>query len=39
VGARNAGLEAILLDPTGVNRDRDCVRVASLDELALRLGA
>lgn len=39
VGARNAGLEAILLDPTGVNRDRDCVRVSSLDELATRLGA
>lgn len=39
VGARNAGLEAILLDPTGVNRDRDCVRVSSLDELATLLGA
>jgi HAD superfamily hydrolase (TIGR01509 family) len=39
VGARNAGLEAILLDPTGINKDRDCVRVSSLDELATRLGA
>lgn len=39
VGARNAGLEAILLDPAGVNRDRDCVRVSSLEELAERLGA
>ena len=39
VGARRAGLSAILLDPTGVNRDRDCERVASLDELAERLGA
>lgn len=39
VGARRAGLEAILLDPTGVNEDRDCLRVASLDQLASRLGA
>ncbi len=39
VGARSAGLEAILLDPTGINRDRDCPRVASLDELATHLGA
>jgi HAD superfamily hydrolase (TIGR01509 family) len=39
VGARRAGLEAILLDPTNVNQDRDCVRVRSLDELATRLGA
>ena len=39
VGARRAGLEAILLDPTGVNADRDCPRVRTLDELATRLGA
>ena len=39
VGARRAGLDAILLDPTGINHDRDCVRVASLDELATHLGA
>ena len=39
VGARRAGLEAILLDPTGVNADRDCARVGTLDELATRLGA
>jgi HAD superfamily hydrolase (TIGR01549 family) len=39
VGARRAGLEAILLDPANVNGDRDCVRVRSLDELATHLGA
>lgn len=39
VGARRAGLEAILLDPADVNRDRDCVRVRTLDELAVKLGA
>lgn len=39
VGARRAGLEAILLDPANVNRDRDCARVRTLDELATRLGA
>jgi HAD superfamily hydrolase (TIGR01549 family) len=39
VGARRARLEAILLDPAGVNLDRDCVRVSSLDALALLLGA
>jgi HAD superfamily hydrolase (TIGR01509 family) len=39
VGARRAGLDAILLDPAGVNQDRDCTRVKSLDELATRLGA
>ena len=39
VGARRAGLGAILLDPSGVNSDRDCDRVSSLDELAERLGA
>jgi len=39
VGARGAGLEAILLDPSDVNSDRDCIRVRTLDELATRLGA
>ena len=39
VGARRAGLQAILLDPTGLNDDRDCVRVRSLDDLATKLGA
>ncbi|MBK5255752.1 MAG: HAD-IA family hydrolase [Vicinamibacteria bacterium] len=39
VGARRAGLEAILLDPANVNTDRDCVRVRSLDELATHFGA
>ena len=39
VGARRAGLQAILLDPTGLNHDRDCVRVRSLDDLATKLGA
>jgi HAD superfamily hydrolase (TIGR01509 family) len=39
VGARSAGLRAILLDPSGVNADRDCERVASLEELASSLGA
>ncbi|MBX7187874.1 MAG: HAD family hydrolase [Vicinamibacteria bacterium] len=39
VGARRAGLGAILLDPAGVNADRDCERVRTLDELASFLGA
>lgn len=39
VGARRAGLAAVLLDPANVNADRDCVRVRSLDELAGHLGA
>jgi HAD superfamily hydrolase (TIGR01509 family) len=39
VGARRAGLGAILLDPTGVNADRDCTRVQTLDALATHLGA
>lgn len=39
VGARRAGLGAILLDPSGVNSDRDCDRVSTLDELAEKLGA
>jgi HAD superfamily hydrolase (TIGR01509 family) len=39
VGARRAGLEAILLDPADVNQDRECVRVRSLAVLAAHLGA
>lgn len=39
VGARRAGLEAVLLDPAGVNSDRECTRVKSLAELASHLGA
>ena len=39
VGARRAGLEAILLDPSGINHDRHCARVRTLDELATHLGA
>lgn len=38
-GARGAGLAAILFDPAGVNADRPCDRVRTLDELAGRLGA
>jgi putative hydrolase of the HAD superfamily len=34
VGARNAKLGAVLLDPTGIYEDFDCVRVKSLDALA-----
>lgn len=33
VGARSAGLPAVLLDPTGVYHDVDCPRVASVTEL------
>jgi HAD superfamily hydrolase (TIGR01509 family) len=39
VGARRAGIQAILLDPQNANQDRDCTRVGTLDELATRLGA
>ncbi|MEO8361937.1 MAG: HAD family hydrolase [Vicinamibacteria bacterium] len=39
VGARRAGLQAILLDPTDLHTDRDCVRVRSLTALATLLGA
>lgn len=38
IGARRAGLRAILFDPADVNRDRDCERVRTLDELATLLG-
>jgi len=34
VGARNAGLRAVLLDPFGLYDGYDCPRVRSLDELA-----
>jgi len=33
VGARNAGLRAVLLDAAGLYEDADCVRVRNLDEL------
>lgn len=39
VGARAAGLRAILLDPLGHWTALDCERVAALDELAARLGS
>ena len=34
IGARNASLRAVLLDPTGLYEGYDCPRVRSLDELA-----
>jgi putative hydrolase of the HAD superfamily len=34
VGARAAGLQAILVDRGDLHEDRDCVRVANLTELA-----
>jgi HAD superfamily hydrolase (TIGR01509 family) len=37
VGARAAGLQAILLDSAGLHADRDCDRVASLGEFADRM--
>ena len=37
VGARAAGLPAVLLDSAGLYRDADCPRVASLPEFADRL--
>jgi FMN phosphatase YigB (HAD superfamily) len=33
VGARNAGMEAILLDLAGAYRDRDLPRIESLEQL------
>ena len=39
VGARAAGLHAMLLDAAGLQGDRDCTRVASLTALADRLTA
>jgi FMN phosphatase YigB (HAD superfamily) len=38
VGARNAGLRAVLLDETGLRPDADCPRVQSLAELVARIG-
>lgn len=37
VGARAAGLRAVLLDETGLHPDADCERVASLGELVERI--
>jgi hypothetical protein len=34
VGARAAGLFAVLLDPLGLHADKPCPRVASLGDLA-----
>ncbi len=33
VGARAAGLRAVLLDPLGLSKDRECERVAALGEI------
>jgi HAD superfamily hydrolase (TIGR01549 family) len=38
VGARSAGLEAILVDPANLSTDRDCVRIRSLAELPALIG-
>lgn len=38
-GARAAGLRAVLLDAAGLYPDADCPRVASLGELAERIGS
>jgi FMN phosphatase YigB (HAD superfamily) len=38
VGARNAGMDAILLDVAGAYRDRDVPRVESLAQLESWLG-
>ena len=38
VGARNAGMQAALLDVSGAYRDRDLPKVQSLTELETRLG-
>jgi putative hydrolase of the HAD superfamily len=37
VGARAAGMTPVLLDPAGLHRARECVRVSSLPELGDRL--
>jgi HAD superfamily hydrolase (TIGR01549 family) len=39
VGARGAGLRGVLLDEMNLRPDADCPRVASLDELAVRIAA
>lgn len=38
VGARAAGMQAVLVDPAGLSADRDVARVASLSELPDLLG-
>ena len=38
VGARNAGLRAVLVDEAGLRLDADCPRVQSLSELVARIG-
>ncbi len=35
VGARGAGMQAVLLDPLNLHAARDCVRIAQLDELSV----
>ena len=37
VGARNAGLRAVLLDEADLRPDADCLRIRSLDELVTRI--
>jgi hypothetical protein len=37
LGARAAGLRAVLLDPANLYASQDCSRVRSLDELADQL--
>ena len=39
VGARNAGMVPVLLDPAGLHVSRDCARIASLRELPALLDA
>lgn len=39
VGARAAGIHAVMVDPADLHRHRDCVRVRSLAELAEMLAA
>jgi hypothetical protein len=39
VGARRAGLHAVLMDPLGIHRDADYDRCDSLGELAARIAA
>jgi HAD superfamily hydrolase (TIGR01549 family) len=38
VGARSAGLEAVLVDPADLSTDRDCARIRSLAELPALIG-
>jgi putative hydrolase of the HAD superfamily len=39
IGARNAGLRAVLLDEANLRPDADCPRVHSLDELVAEISA